>query len=121
MTDEQDLAEQLDEDSIGDDPKRDDLPGVNRFVDVGPMSSEDPTVLMGGTEAIDSDTVREWREEPDTDESPRTTDARPVMSLLDETDSDEVDTEPELLGRAVRPADGTVGPEDAALHLEPDH
>ncbi len=45
------------------------------------------------------------------------------MSLLEaaEPGADQLDHEEQLVGEAVRPADGHTGPEDAALHFERDH
>ena len=123
MTDEQNAAEQLDEEGLGDQPDADDLPGLNQYVDIGPMSAEDPTLLMGGADALDNDVTRAWREEPEIDIDDSPVDERSVMSVLDATEpgSDQLDHEEQLVGEAVRPADGHTGPEDAALHIEPDH
>lgn len=123
MTDKQNAAEQLDEDVLGDEPDVDDLPGLNRYVEIGPMSAEDPTLLMGGADALDNDVTRAWREEPETDIDDSPADERSVMSLLEATEpgSDQLDDEEQLVGEPVRPADGNTEPEDAALHIEPDH
>ena len=55
------------------------------------------------------------------DDSP--VDERSVMSLLEakEPGSDQLGHEEQFVGEAVRPADGHTDPEDAALHIEPDH
>ena len=125
MTDQQDsdpqnAAEQLDDGVLGDDP--DVLPGVDRFVDIGPMSSEDPTLLLGGADALDDVRTRDWREEPERPPGhrPPRPDDVPLMSLLEpgEAGPDQVDVEGQLLGEAERPADGIVGPEENALHIE---
>jgi hypothetical protein len=89
MTDEQNSAEALDGNVVGDDPTHDALPDLHQDGDIGPMSSEDPTLLSGGTEA------------------------------RDESGPDQLDVEEELLGEKSSPDDGYVGPEDAAMHVEP--
>ncbi len=122
MSDEQDVAEQLDEDAIGTDPDVDDLPGLNRYVDVGPMSSEDPNMLLGGSGVQDDAPTRAWREEPDPTAADRRPAPREVIDLVEPDDGGValVDDEQELIADAVRPADGAVGPEAGALHIETD-
>ncbi len=68
--DAQNVAEQLDGNSIGERPPNDrrvdaSLPGVNAFSDRVPMNSEDPALLMGGSKTKDEIHTREWRERPD--------------------------------------------------------
>jgi hypothetical protein len=124
MTDEQNSAEALDGNVVGDDPTHDVLPDLHQDGDIGPMSSEDPTVLSGGTEARDDEATREWREQPEAgggDPARNSTDKQHGFSLLSEDESgpDQLDVEEELLGEKSSPDDGYVGPEDAAMHVEP--
>lgn len=110
IDDPQDTAEQLDEDVIVDDG------------DIGPMSAEDPTVLLGGADARDDSITRDWREEADIDPDDTRPAERPVTDLLEpgEAGPDQIDDEEELIGEDARPADGVVGPEAAALHIDSD-
>jgi hypothetical protein len=101
MSDEQDRAEQLDGDVLGEDPAGDpadgravdpaddELPDLDQDGDIGPMSAEDPNVLQADADAPDDERTRAWREEPERGER---------------GDS--------------RDAPGDLSPEEAALHIE---
>lgn len=92
MSDEQDRAEQLDGDVLGDDPAdevtEDELPDLDQDGDIGPMSAEDPNVLQADADAPDDERTRAWREEPEGEPG------------------------------ATRDAVGDLSPEEAALHIE---
>ena len=120
MADKHNAAEQLDEDVLGTDPRVDDLPGLNQFVETGPMSAEDPTLLTGPSDAPDSVILRSWREEPEVGETEIHIERRETGSLVEDVDPSDGDDEAQLLGRFIQPSDGHVGPEDAAIRIEPE-
>lgn len=68
MNDAQDRAEELDDNTVRLDPNGFDdpgLPGLNDTTGVGPMHSEDPSLLLGGSETRDEIHTRVWREQPE--------------------------------------------------------
>lgn len=116
--DPQDRAEQLDDDAVfGEDPaERHGLPGVNDFVDHVPMQSEDPALLMGGSETRDESHTREWREEPDVLGDPPADEIR--LTDPGEAGPEQLDSEQELLGEASIVEDAEPSAEEAAMHIE---
>ncbi len=126
MSDEQEQAERLDGDVLGDDPAvdRDEYPDLDQEGDLGPMNSEDPNVLAGGDlDAPDDERTRVWREEPDIAEEPP---QEPGVALIDdhvlgdEPTADFEDVESELTGDLGDPDDAELSPEEAAVHIEPE-
>lgn len=76
-------AEQLDSTALGEE-RGDGLPGVNTINDRGPMSSEDPALLMGGSETQDEIHTREWRERPEADAEAASSDTAGVRLIESE-------------------------------------
>jgi hypothetical protein len=58
-------ADSLDGDVLGEEPGDHGLPGVNQFTDRTILNSEDPAIIMGGSEIVDDMKTRVWREMPD--------------------------------------------------------
>lgn len=122
-------AEQLDGNALGERPPNDHraehgLPGVNEFTGREPMHSEDPALLMGGSETRDEIHTREWRERPDdlasaADAEIRLREARAINCPSDEGPGT-LDSEDQALADAFAPQDGELSAEEAALHLEPE-
>lgn len=117
VTDEQDKAEALDGNALGEQPGDPGLPGVNDFTDQSAMHSEDPALLMGGSETQDEIHTREWREQPEVGEStPADTGYRLVEEATDVPTL--ADGEKDAVADAFRPQDGELSAEEAAIHLE---
>ena len=102
---------------MGEKPGDDQLPGVNDFTDRTILSSEDPALIMGGSETENDLETRVWREVPDGTSVPEDGGFR----LIDVTSGDPgaptaVDDEKELLGDA----QGVTEPsaEEAAIRVE---
>lgn len=111
MSDQYDDAGRVEAEAEQMDPTIGEQATPEEFVGAGPMSAEDPGALLGSTEAVDSDAVRDWREEPELSAESPEVEPRPNVSLLDDAD-DRLE--------AIGPEDGPIGPEDGALHFETD-
>jgi hypothetical protein len=129
VTADQTKAEALDGDVLGDDPAIDELPDLDQRGDMGPMSFEDSAALLSDVETRDDEATRVAREEPgiypdDFDSDHRdaltTADDRTSMILVneDESGSDQLDNEEQLLGEDVSANGMDIGPEDAAVHID---
>ena len=119
--DRQDQAEQLDSQNLVSDPNPDGLPGVNTISDRGPMHSEDPSLLLGGSETQDEIHTREWREQPEQTEI--TGEVAPsVVGLVDPADASDGlrDIEKTAVADAVdTDHDGTITPAEVdAIRIE---
>lgn len=128
-SDPQDAAEQFDGNALGERPPNDrraehGLPGVNDFTDHEPMHSEDPALLMGGSETRDEIHTREWRERPDRIEPAPETEIRlhkaGAIGQPAAGGPGGIDDEEQALAEAFEPQDGELSAEEAALHLEPE-
>lgn len=115
MSDEQDRAEQLDGDVLGEDAADDEFPDLDQDGDIGPMNVEDPNVLQADADAQDDERTRAWREEPDLPEERDEEDE--AIALMED---DDLDPEHDVTAEAVAPDDGPIAPEEAALHVEPE-
>lgn len=123
--DSQDAAEQLDADGMRLDPngiEPSGLPGVNAYSDRGPMNSEDPNLLLGGSETRDEIHTREWRERDEV--MPDVADERsPVGDLIDPAGATDgiIDSEKRLIGEEATSShdDTTIPAEVAALTVDP--
>ncbi len=110
MTDEQQRAEQLDEEVLGQDPIDDPDIGVAGWPPEDPRGVEDPSVLQGGSETQDDLVTRDWRHhDGDRDDT--------GIRLLP-TDDDAIEDDQE----AAAIADAAVevsnpAPEEAAIHI----
>ncbi len=58
-------ADSLDGEVLGEKPGDDGLPGANQFTDRTILNSEDPAIIMGGSETMDDMDTRVWREVPE--------------------------------------------------------
>lgn len=58
-------ADSLDGEVLGEKPGDNRLPGLNDFTDRTILNSEDPAVIMGGSETRDDLKTRAWREVPE--------------------------------------------------------
>lgn len=110
-------ADSLDGDVLGEIPGDDRLPGVNDFTDRTILNSEDPAMIMGGSETADNLETRVLREVPDGIEVSQDGGFR----LIDVTSGDSVaptgaDDEEELLGDAQRVTEPSA--EEAAIRTE---
>lgn len=123
MSDEQDRAEQLDGDALGERPFGDQLPGVQLGAEREPMHAEDPNLLLGGSETRDESHTREWRERDEQDpqlapDRSTVVDQRVLENVL-------VDGDPES-GELVSEASNTehdgeeLSAEEAAVNLRAD-
>ena len=115
MSDEQDRAEALDADELGDDPYHsDELPGENYPPD-RPSGIRSGEFAADGSIAEDDLERRQWREqmaEPLADQG---------IDLLDDTGLDELDDEEALIAdRSERDGGSDVPAEVAAVHLVDD-
>lgn len=121
MSDSQhDNAEQLDGNVLGEKPGDDTLPGVNQFVERRPLHSEDPALLMGGSETEDDLRTREWRERDDlAADDPAASGDHHAADLLnpDEGGAAAVDDEAQLIAHEQEPTSPDVAPEVDAIHL----
>lgn len=118
-------AEALDGDVLGEQPGDEGLPGVNAFTDDPHMlNAEDPSLTDDGEVVEDSALTRAWREQPDFGEAPepgadvddtglRLDEPQPGV---DESVPDLVDVEPEAVADGFEVDDASA--EEAALHVE---
>ncbi len=119
MSDEQNTADNLDEDVLGEGPDGE-LPGLYQQGETGPMSSEDPTLVAGGADGHDDEATRAWREEAEAGTDGAVRSPRDLMSLLeaDEVGPDQIDDEAQMIGEDTPISEIDAGPEERALHLD---
>jgi hypothetical protein len=116
LLDAQDRAEELDDNTVRLDPNGSDdpgLPGLNATTGVGPMQSEDPSLLLGGSETRDEIHTRTWRERPEPGAGEPISDAEPAGDLVTPADAEEFgrDVEKTMVGEAATGhADSTPTP-----------
>lgn len=108
-------ADSLDGEVLGEKPGDDGLPGVNSFTDRTILNSEDPAVIMGGSETVDDLRTRTWREVPEI-ELAEDGGFRLIDTTPDNTTPTLADDEKELVGNE----QGTPDPsaEEAAIRID---
>jgi hypothetical protein len=101
-------ADSLDGDVLGEEPGDHGLPGVNQFTDRTILNSEDPAIIMGGSETVDDLETGAWREVPEDIQIAEDGGFRLIEPRSGDSDGPELaDTEASLVGEeeaALRPS-----------------